>query len=160
VFFIRIAVVHPGSNITTSTAGRVAELQATVKDLEDQLHQQEEEANTAITQWQGNCATSEERRLQLEKELEFVNTENGSLSKAMGAIEQDNEQLETDKAALDEKIASLEAGLSSAADSDEIEQLRTELRETQEILREAKETMARDEDVVHQWEGMFGLHFV
>jgi predicted nucleic acid-binding Zn-ribbon protein len=93
----------------------VTELQATVKDLEDQL------------------------------------------SKAMGAIEQDNEQLETDKAALDEKIASLEAELSSAADSDEIEQLRTELRDTQEILREAKETMARDEDVVHQWEGMFIL---
>jgi chromosome segregation ATPase len=158
--------VQPRSNITTfHSVGRVAELQATVKDLEDQLQQQEEEANTAITQWQDNCATSDERCSQLDKELELLATEKDSLSKALDTVEQDNAQLEETRQVLEEKSTSLGAGLSEEpakvlegeTSSEYIEQ---QLRETEKELREAKESLTRDEDIVHEWEGMFVLSFL
>jgi chaperonin cofactor prefoldin len=82
---------------------------------------------------------------------------------AMDTIEQDNEELEDTKRLLEEKIASMENVSKSSPDqlsgdllgSQDSEDLREQLSEKEEALREALETLARDVDVVNQWEGMF-----
>jgi chromosome segregation ATPase len=49
---------------------RVAELEATVKSLETQLQEQEEEANNVISQWQESCTASDDKCSELEQKLE------------------------------------------------------------------------------------------
>jgi chromosome segregation ATPase len=96
--------------------------------------------------------------LELEKELEKVKEEKESLEKALEAVENDNEQLEEQKVSLKAKIVSLEEAIEEesgvqAVQGDSIERLLAKLKETEEELRVANETLARDEDVVRQWEG-------
>jgi chromosome segregation ATPase len=135
-----------------------------MKNLEIQL----EEQDNVVSQWQKSCATSEERCSQLKTELEALAAEKDSLAKALDTVEQDNEQLEEMRQVLEEKIVSLGAGSSEEpakviggeTSPEDIEHLRDQLRETEEELREAKESLTRDEDVVHEWEGMFVLRFL
>jgi len=49
---------------------RVAELESAVKDLEVQLSEQEENANSAILKWQESCNSLEEKNSQLVSSLE------------------------------------------------------------------------------------------
>jgi chromosome segregation ATPase len=140
---------------------RVAELEAVVKDLKKQLEDQEQEANNAITGWHESCAESDSKCTKLEKELETVLEEKYSLSKAFETIEQDNDELEKQKLALEAQVSSLEnstrslsrENIPSKPQSKEREDLEVQLREKDEALREAQETLQRDADVVHQWEG-------
>lgn len=141
-----------------SLSERVAEQETAMQSLESQLQEQEKEANNVILQWQESCSASDEKSLELEKELEKVKEEKESLEKALEVVENDNEQLEELKVSLKAKIVSLEEAIDEesgveAVKGDYIERLLAKLRETEEELRVANETLARDEDVVRQWEG-------
>jgi chromosome segregation ATPase len=112
---------------------RVAELEATVQSLEQQMQDQEEEANNVISQWQESCTASDDTCSELKRELEEVRKDKESLDKA------------------------LESGGSVQVESPATneEELLKKLNDTQEELKIAKETLSRDEVVVHQWEGTF-----
>lgn len=138
---------------------RIVELESTTKDLENQIQEQDEESMKVITQWQEASSLAEGKCTKLERELEVVTAEKETLSKAVDAIEQDNEELEGTKRLFEEKIASMEnlskSSYGDSPGSQDSEDLAKQCRENEEALREAQETLARDVDVVNQWEGMF-----
>jgi DNA repair exonuclease SbcCD ATPase subunit len=138
---------------------RVAELEQEVKSLHDQIGEQEEEANTAITRWQESFADSEKKYSELEAELEAVRKQTELLQGSKGSLENDEEGFQSSKKELDEKIASLEdaideemdelhqsATMAVGVDHERVEDLKRELKQVQEVL-------GRDEDIVAQWEG-------
>jgi chromosome segregation ATPase len=139
---------------------RVAELETQVTSLEAQLQEQENEANAVISQWQESCSASDEKCSELGKELETITEEKESLEKAIETVEKDNGELEENKSTLEAKIVLLEESLNGASGQEQPllggdDDFLVRLSETQEELKVAKETLARDEVVVKQWEGMF-----
>lgn len=159
--------------------GRVAALECTVKDLEAQLQEQAQEANIAITQWQDACSESEERCSELEKDLELMTAKGKTLSESVDSGESDDEDIvkkgpasEKKDSSLEDMIDSLESELKSefvsfendlqaASDAvspgvstpEESEGFLARSRQTEDELREAKESLARSETIVHQLEG-------
>ena len=126
--------------------------------LENQLQEQQQESNKAIMKWQENFSEIETKYSSLEKELRDTTIEKESLAKALITVEQDNKRLEELKAGLEEEKSILIAKLESARSGEERAmkealELRNELREKTEALLEAQEVLARDDDVVRQWEG-------
>ena len=126
--------------------------------LENQLQEQQQESNKAIMKWQENFSEIETKYSSLEKELRDTMIEKESLAKALITVEQDNKRLEELKAGLEEEKSILIAKLESARSGEERAmkealELRNELREKTEALLEAQEVLARDDDVVRQWEG-------
>ena len=108
--------------------------------------------------WQENFSEIETKYSSLEKELRDTMIEKESLAKALITVEQDNKRLEELKAGLEEEKSILIAKLESARSGEERAmkealELRNELREKTEALLEAQEVLARDDDVVRQWEG-------
>jgi chromosome segregation ATPase len=97
---------------------------------------------------------------QLEEELAAVKKEKDSLEKSLETIEQVDEHLEEAKSSLDAKIATLEDAI-----EDELEDVKVteeealqgdenqSLEQLREELKAAQDTLERDEDVVHQWQG-------
>jgi chromosome segregation ATPase len=126
--------------------------------VEKQLEDQEQEANNAITGWQESYAESDSKCTKLEKELETVREEKDSLATASETIEEDNNELEKEKFALEERVSSLENSIAREnvpiePQYKEREVLEVQLREKEEALHEAQETLQRDADIVNQWEG-------
>ena len=115
-------------------AERVAELESEVKSLETQLAEQESEATQAISQWQDSCAAAEEKATELERKLEAAEQQHASPA----ADSTDATDLFT-------------SDPPKPDDSELLEKLRSAEAE----LQDAKETLARDEDVVRQWEGQY-----
>jgi chromosome segregation ATPase len=128
------------------------------------MQEQEEEANNVIAQWQESFNESEKKCsnkcAQLEEELEAVKKEKDSLEKSLETTEKDDEPLEEAKSSLDANIAALEDAI-----EDELEDVKVmeeeglqgddhhTLEQLREELKAAQDTLERDEDVVHQWEG-------
>jgi predicted nucleic acid-binding Zn-ribbon protein len=128
------------------------------------MQEQEVEANTVIAQWQESFNESENKCSnmcsQLEEELAAVKKEKDSLEKSLETIEQVDEHLEEAKSSLDAKIATLEDAI-----EDELEDVKVteeealqgdenqSLEQLREELKAAQDTLERDEDVVHQWQG-------
>jgi chromosome segregation ATPase len=139
---------------------RVAELETQVTSLEGQLQEQENDANVVISQWQESYSASDEKCSELGKELETITEEKESLEKALETVEKDNGELVENKSTLEAKILSLEGSLNRASGQEQPllrsdDDLLVRLSETEEELKIAKEALARDEEVVKQWEGMF-----
>jgi hypothetical protein len=143
-----------------------------VKDLEAQLQEQEQDANIAITRWQDACSTSDERCTELEKELELMTAKRQTLSESVGIEENDDEYIlekgpasEEKDSSTDDKIDSLESELKSeivpntvhpeVSTPEESEDLLARSRQMEDELRQAKESLARSETIVHQLEGKF-----
>jgi chromosome segregation ATPase len=132
-----------------------------VAEVEKQLKDQEQEASNAITVWQESCSESDSKCTKLKKELEIVLEEKYSLVKASETIEQDNDELEKEKFALEERVSSLENSMKSPPrenDPVEPQDLEVQLREKDEALRQAQETLQRDAGVLHQWEGKCNIN--
>lgn len=104
-------------------AERVAELDALVKDLEIQLAEQEESANTVIAKWQESCTALEEKNTELTQ----------SLAAAGGALQAsgNNEQ---------------------QASSGILAELQKDLEQTKAALATAQEKLEDDDSVVVKWE--------
>jgi chromosome segregation ATPase len=127
---------------------RVAAFDIEEKALVAQLQEQEEEACNVIIQWQESSSVLEEKCVQLEKHLELMKEEKGSIEKTLEAIEEE-------KSSLVEQVTSLEDTVQSQQSSGKDEELVSELQELREKEYELKETISRDEEAVHQWEGMY-----
>ena len=128
---------------------RVAELESKVKDLENQLEEQEREANNVIDQWQENCAVSDSKCSELEDELDAARKENEILRQSSG-----------DHGVNTLNARSLEGEPEGSAQlAQRIEELETQLQEKEQVLLQLQDTLANDEDVVHQWEGMYYTHY-
>lgn len=85
---------------------RVTELDAVVKDLETQLSEQEEEANSAIAVWQENWTALEERNAELVESMEIANEQSEKLKhEAVSAVTQKLNETETALAAAKEELA-------------------------------------------------------
>ena len=126
---------------------RVAELESTVKALESQLEEQEQEANVVIEKWQESCAAAEERCSNLEQELDALKAKDHpeGMEGTQNTDTPLNEGAEvTSQTALD---------FFGQPDRRDIAELEARLREKEAALQEAQESLARDEDVVSQWEG-------
>lgn len=143
--------------------GRVAELETSIKSLETQLQEQEEEANNIITQWQDAYSASDERCSQLEEGLLKATEEKRTILRDLESSQKDKEQLEVEKMSLEARIVVLEDLQNEEQDQtvrressqNEIEELLTKLKAMEDELNEARKTLARDEDVVSQREGEF-----
>jgi chromosome segregation ATPase len=108
---------------------RVSELEAELTMARQHLEEQEAEANDAIAKWQESYTASEDRCNELEAEYQKILNE---------------------KEALQEKLDSI--AISESSTTSESPDL-SKISELQEELRIAQETLARDEEVVQQWEG-------
>jgi chromosome segregation ATPase len=152
-----------------------------VKDLEAQLQEQAQEANSAITRWQDVCSASEERCSELQKELELMTAKGQTLSESVDSEGSDNEDIvgngpasEEKDSTMDDKIGLLESELKSkiapfendlqaANDAispevstlEESDNLLAHARQTEDELRQAKESLGRSEAIVHKLEGKF-----
>lgn len=99
--------------LLTLFPARVDELEGTVVELQQQLHQQEEEANVAISSW-------ESKTLELEKELETSTEELDSLKQRLADKENSNadaqvtQNLEAEKTRLTVVVGQLEDELREA----------------------------------------------
>ena len=115
--------------VVLTCADRVAELGATVEELQKQLQEQEEEANGVISQWQDSYNDAEQRCGEMEKELERLR--DGADSQSPKAEGQNMERTpnQTRDQDLIAKIDNLELELAQATDA-----------------------LSGDEDVVNQWE--------
>ena len=136
---------------------RVTELESTVQGLQSQLEQQEQDAQSVIDQWQEAFSTSDARCSELEKELENLKNNGVENSKVGGVEEAHSHDLSP---GLQPQSAN-DFFSSGEPDSgnDRINALEGQLKETEAALREAREILSRDEDVVQQWEGMYNIAF-
>ena len=132
-------------------AATVAELQTEVTSLESQLKEQEIDANNVIEQWQESCSLSEDKCAELEKQLESMNQEKTNVEKALEYIQINNEELVAERLVLESKISSLEKAAKTERSPES--EAASRLKEKEQELRDALETIARDEEVVQQWEG-------
>lgn len=107
---------------------RVAELDALVKDLEEQLAEQEETANSVIEQWQESCTALEERN----KELMQSPEEAGETKEREGINGHEG-------------------------NSKTLTTLLAELEETKAAFAEAQAKLEDDDNVVVKWEGKNSL---
>lgn len=124
------------------------------------MQDQEAEANAVISQWQDSFNDSENRCSQLKEELENAKTEKESLETSLEIAKNDDKHFEEAKSSLDAQIATLEDAI-----EDELEDVlhvdnheaigRDTIEQLKEELKVAEDTLARDEDVVQQWEGKF-----
>jgi len=109
---------------------RVAELEATVTSLQQQLQEQEDEANGVISQWQESYNEAGKRCEEIEKELEELRkTKESPVPDARENIDRESRLSREQEEEFIAKIESLEMELS-----------------------EAQKALASDEDVVNQWE--------
>lgn len=92
-------------------AERVAELESTVKDLEVQLSEQEEEASSAIKKWQESCMALEEKNSELLQALEGAGE---------GVEGNGDDAVEAMKAKLQETESELENARAKLLDDDDV----------------------------------------
>ena len=113
------------------------------------MEEQEREANNVIDQWQENCAVADSKCSELETELDAARKENEILRQATG---DHSDNLLNPK--------SPDGGPEASSQlAQRIEQLEAQLQEKEQALSQLQDTLANDEDVVHQWEGMFYTHY-
>ena len=84
---------------------RVAELETNVQDLELQLAEQEESANTAIAKWQETCTALEERTAELTQLLEASTGGQTSNQETGVALRMDLEKTKASLAEAEAKLA-------------------------------------------------------
>lgn len=119
------------------------------------MQEQEEEATTAIAQWQESYTETDGRCSELERNFELLRDEKVALEKSLELARQKPEALHEEKSsleeAIDEKHEETNDGLKTRSPNSKDEtDIVSKLREE---LEEAQNTIAGDEDVVHQWEG-------
>ena len=131
---------------------RVADLESTVQGLKDQLEQREQDAKSEIDILQEACGASDARCAQLEQELKSVKEEC-----RQQPTKDRNEGIEPASQSLSAHDFFSSVGNEPANEpvSDRITALEAQLKESETALKEAREILARDEDVVQQWEGMY-----
>jgi chromosome segregation ATPase len=134
---------------------RVAELEASVKDLQRQLLEQEQEADSAISQWQENCSELDAKCSKLESQYE--NVEEGSthnvekLADRDWTIEQLQSEVESYQGKLDGSKASSRVEKEYLEEELAVERGRhAEARDEIESLEEARD---ESEKVITQWKG-------
>ena len=148
---ISLMLVHV-TNILTSpiSIDRVVELEATVKRLELQLEEQEEDANNVIDKWQESCAALDEKCSELERQLEGFRKDNETVKHS----DNDGDVAVTPNSADREQRTMSEARFGEEEPAQRIEELEAQLREKEQSLKQLQETLVSDEAVVQQWEGM------
>ena len=102
------------------------------------MQEQEMETSDAIAKWQQSGTKLEEKCAELEERLKNAVHEKGS-TEVMNSPELECLQLKEDNASLQEKIKCLE----------------NDVVQRQEALQVAQETLARDDEIVQQWEGKY-----
>ena len=90
--------------LSPSPKERVSELVDSVKDLEAQLSQQEEETKSVIAKWQASCSALEEQNKKLNSQLESSVEKTGkletSLQEAKSGLEEAKKKSEEDELVL------------------------------------------------------------
>jgi hypothetical protein len=129
---------------------RVSDLESTAETLELRLEQQEQESNSAIQQWQANCIASEERCTLLEQELETIKMEKDALQSTANS----KEKVSGTSLLVGESQTASDFFSGGVQQPQQAAELEAKLRQTEQGLLEAQATLARDEDVLHRWEGM------
>jgi chromosome segregation ATPase len=154
---------HVSSQSIFLSKVRVVELEAQVTSMNSQMQEQEEEANAAIAQWQESYTETDSRCSELEKDIGILRAEKIDLEMSLENARHDQEALQGIKSSLDAKISLLENPIDEELDEIKIGFKSTEpavndenelIAKLREELEEAQNTIAQDEDVVHQWEGM------
>lgn len=125
-------------------AERVADLETEVQALNTQLQEEEEEATNVVNQWQESCSALDEKCTDLEKELESLAEQKGSLEHSLQTVQKQNEQLQLEKSSVEEKLIDQSKRWSKKED-----QLQAKLTEK---INELAKTQAVT-DVIQQWEG-------
>lgn len=139
-------------NVVLKWEERVTELEALVKDLEEQLVEQEESANAVIEQWQESWTSMDEKNKELQQMLEAsgLNPEhdamNGQGNKSNEIIALQNE-LEQMKAVL---MAA--QGNSNEGSAQTLLEVQTDLEQTKAALAAAQVKLEEDDSVVVKWE--------
>lgn len=130
---------------------RVKDLDAEVMALQKQLQKQEEDATNAIQQWQEGSNIVDEKCIELERELEVTMKEKKSLEATIEKLKFEQEQYAGVKSSFEAKMSSLEEALKGGEATDK--ELTAQLRLKDEELRQARDHIARDEDILRQREG-------
>jgi hypothetical protein len=107
--------------------------------MQHQLEEQEREAHDAISKWQESYTASEGRCTELEAELKLVISEKNKFENKLKSVEKTNE--------------SISSGDCDHGNPENSSKPLDQIFELQEALKAAQETLARDEEVVQQWEG-------
>lgn len=85
-------------------AERVSELEGALIDVQAQLNEQEEEAETAIAKWQESCSSLQEQNGKLVHKIETSNDVEGSMQQRMEetqrALEEAKKNLKADEDAI------------------------------------------------------------
>lgn len=134
---------------------RASQLESELTDVQKQMQDQESEAVNAIAKWEQNVIELEEKCLMLEENLRMSSKSNDAVDTINGKPNSEDLQPRTEDASLPNTTGCLETSQtgnsndqveSEAHSSDTIEELR-------QALKTAQDTLAKDEEVVQQWEG-------
>ena len=138
---IQNAQIEPNEALQSDEA---LKLETQITSLNAQLKEQEEDAKKAIAQWQESYSETNNMYQELEKTVGMLREEKEDLKKALqdAKDEQGNDQESKVTPSLDD------TGAPEARDESEL------IMQLQKQLEAANDTIAQDEDVVHQWEGM------
>ena len=120
-----------------------------MKGLENQLEEQEQEANAVIEKWQESCTATEERCSNLEQELHALKAQD------LHAGMEGTQNIDTPMDERAEVTSQTALDFFGQPERQGIGELEARLREKEAALQEAQESLARDEDVVRQWEGRY-----
>jgi hypothetical protein len=126
----------------------VTNLESTVKELEEQLREQELEADAAIGQWEETYSASEERCAELEEELALVKMEKVTTPK-----NNDADDFTLDVSLLGGSQIASEVFASGKDESGGVTKPEEKLRDTEQALHAATAGLARDGEILLQWQG-------
>lgn len=125
------------------------------------MQEQEDEARAVVNTWQESYSELETEIENLTAEIEKVRQEKTSIEEAWEELGSDKEKLQQEKARLENTVTEYEALAASSVNDEKEQELLSLLRDREKELSDARETIAEDEQVVKQWEGMslatFGL---
>ena len=134
---------------------RALQLESELATVEKQMQEQESEAVSVIAKWEQNVIELEGKCTVLEENLKKLSQNKESVKAMNDESDSEHFKLKENNASFQKKIDYLETSLtggsnsqidSEVQDSDTVAQLR-------EALKTAQDTLAKDEEVVQQWEG-------
>lgn len=121
-------------------------METTIKDLEQQLSEQDDGAKSIIAQWQETVNALEASKAQLTESLQKANADQESAQKEVDVLQAKLTEMEDTLRSAQAQNTQAESLLESIAS------LERQLGERETRLTEANEKLADDEKVVGEWE--------
>jgi DNA repair exonuclease SbcCD ATPase subunit len=137
---------------------RAFQLETELANVHQEMQEQENEAMNAINKWQQSAAELEEKCAELEEDLknalvseDSVDAMNDPSHSEYSKLKEENASLRKNRKKIDH-LETTSVGTSGSQSDSEPPRGDTIL-ELREALNIAHDTLARDEEVVQQWEG-------